>query len=219
MIKLVIFDLDGTLLNTINDLGDSCNYILQKHGFPVHPLDSYRFFVGNGITKLIERVIPENERNADFISQLRHEFIRYYTQHAEDKTAPYEGITDLLHELQAEGIGIAVASNKFMAGTQALVKKYFGEINFVSVLGQREGIPVKPDPQIVYDIMNESGVQNRNEILYVGDTGTDMQTCTQAGIQGVGVLWGFRTKEELEMNGASYFIEKPSEILDIIKKL
>lgn len=216
MIKLVIFDLDGTLLNTLDDLADSCNYILEKYGFPIHPSDSYRYFVGNGIGKLIERAIPEDKRQSDFIEQLRKEFIAYYSLHAEDKTAPYEGIVTLLQDLRSHGIMLAVASNKFMAGTQSLVKEYFGNIDFVSVFGQREGIPVKPDPRIVFDIMEESGITNKEEILYVGDTATDMKTCTNAGIKGIGVLWGFRTEKELKENGATYFVSKPSEIFDII---
>jgi len=218
MIKLIIFDLDGTLLNTLDDLADSCNYILKKHGFRTHSLDAYRFFVGNGISKLIERAIPEEERNDDFIEKLRKEFICYYSAHAEDKTAPYTGIMDLLHALQDKGIKLAVASNKFIEGTQSLVKKYFGDIQFISVFGQREGIPVKPDPQIVFDIMKDSGIMNKEEILYAGDTGTDMKTCKNAGIKGIGVLWGFRTKEELKENGAKYIVNNPSEIMDIIMK-
>lgn len=216
MIKLVIFDLDGTLLNTIDDLGNSCNYILSKHGFPTHSLDSYRFFVGNGVRKLVERALPEDKRSADLVDELKNEFIEYYSQHSEDATAPYEGIPELLEELQSRGVKLAVASNKFMSGTQALVKKYFKDIEFVSVFGQREGIPAKPDPRIVYDIIEESGVQNKTEILYIGDTGVDMQTCTSAGVKGVGVLWGFRPKEELEQNGAEYLVEKPQDIISIL---
>lgn len=219
MIKLVIFDLDGTLLNTLEDLADSCNYILEKHGFTTHPLDSYRFFVGNGISKLIERAVPEDKRNSELIEQLRKEFISYYSKHAEDKTAPYDGIIDLLTELESNGIKLAVASNKFMAGTQALVKKYFNNINFVSVFGQRDGVPVKPDPQIIYDIMEESGISDEEEILYVGDTGTDMKTCNNARIKGIGVLWGFRSEAELRENGASYIVEKTSEIKELVMRL
>lgn len=216
MIKLVIFDLDGTLLNTLDDLADSCNYILEKHGFPVHPSDSYRYFVGNGISKLIERAIPEDSRQPEFIEQLRGEFVAYYSLHAEEKTTPYEGIVPLLQKLQSQGIMLAVASNKFMTGTQSLVNEYFEDINFVSVFGQREGVPVKPDPRIIFDIMNESGITDKKEILYVGDTATDMKTCTNAGIRGIGVLWGFRTEEELRENGATYCVNQPSEIIDII---
>lgn len=216
MIKLIIFDLDGTLLNTLDDLGNSCNHILKKHNFPTHPLDAYRLFVGNGVGKLVERALPEDHRSSEFVEKIRLEFVEYYSLHAEDDTAPYPGIEELLKELQNRGIKLAVASNKFIAGTQSLVKKYFGQFEFASVLGQREGVPVKPDPQIVYDVMSESAIKNKSEILYIGDSGADMKTSVNSGIDGVGVLWGFRSKEELESNGAKYIISKPKELLDII---
>lgn len=216
MIKLVIFDLDGTLLNSLDDLADSCNYILAKNGFETHPLHSYRYFVGNGVAKLVERALPENHRDSHFVEFIRKQFVEYYSKHAEDKTAPYDGINDLLAGLTARGIQMAVASNKFMAGTEALVREYFGNFKFVSVLGQREGIPVKPDPQIVYDIMSVSGITNKSEILYVGDTSVDIQTCLNAGIKSVGVEWGFRTREELLNTGADYIVACPNEILNLL---
>lgn len=217
MIKLVIFDLDGTLLNSIDDLGDSCNYILEKHGFPLHPLEAYRFFVGNGVAKLVERALPEDKRDSQFVEKIRQEFVAYYSLHAEDKTAPYDGIMDLLKGLSSEEVMLAVASNKFIAGTTALVKKYFGDFKFVSVLGQREGIPVKPDPRIVYDIMETSEI-GKDEILYIGDTATDMLTAANAGVKSVGVEWGFRPKSELIENGADYIVQKPQQILDIVRE-
>lgn len=215
MIKLIIFDLDGTLLNTINDLGKSCNYILEQHGFPTHPLQAYRFFVGNGVSKLIERALPETQRSPEFVEKLRKQFVEYYSKHSEDETAPYPGIMKMLKELESKQIKLAVASNKFIEGTQSLVQKFFPDIQFASVLGQREGIPVKPDPQIVYDVMREAGITNKNEILYAGDSGADMQTCVNSGIKGIGVLWGFRSKEELLENGAEYIVEDPSEIVQL----
>jgi phosphoglycolate phosphatase len=217
MLKLVIFDLDGTLLNTVEDLGDSCNYILGKYNFPVYPLDSYKYFVGNGVAKLIERALPEAERSPEFIEKLRKEFVEYYSEHSENKTAPYPGIVKMLKDLESKGVKLAVASNKFNSGTQSLVKKYFGDIRFVSVLGQREGIPIKPDPQIVFDIMRKSGVENKSEILYVGDTGTDMKTAVNSGIESVGVLWGFRPRKELEETGAVYLVEEAGEIVKIVQ--
>ncbi|WP_128330980.1 HAD family hydrolase [Apibacter sp. HY039] len=213
MIKLVIFDLDGTLLNTIEDLANSGNYILKKYGFPEHPVDSYRFFVGKGVGKLIERALPEVNRQPEFIEQLRQEFIEYYNLHSDENTAPYPGIISMLKSLGNQGIKLAVASNKYHLGTQALVTKYFSDIAFDVVLGQREGVPAKPDPQIVYDIMKESGISDVNTILYVGDTATDMKTAASSGIKSIGVLWGFRPKEELVDNGAVFLVKKAEDIL------
>lgn len=218
MIKLVIFDLDGTLLNTLDDLADSCNYILKKHGFATHEVETYRYFVGNGVGKLVERALPEDKRDPNYVETIRQEFVEYYSLHAEDKTAPYPGIVSILEKIASKNIKMAVASNKFIAGTRALVKKYFENIEFSSVIGQRDGIPVKPNPQIVYDVMEESGILDKNEILYIGDSGADMKTAVNAGVQSVGVLWGFRSESELIENGAEYLVSTPNEILDILSK-
>ncbi|QII69606.1 HAD family hydrolase [Apibacter sp. B3706] len=218
MTKLAIFDLDGTLLNTLNDLADSCNYILEKNHLPVHALDSYKNFVGNGMTQLIERALPsELKSDLEVIEKIKDEFIKYYTKHSDIKTAPYDGVIEMLKSLSSMNIKLAVASNKFMEGAQALVKKYFSEIKFSSVFGQRTNVPMKPNPQIVYDIMNELGITNKEEIIYVGDTGTDMQTAVNAGITSIGVLWGFRYEEELKKYGAEYIVKRPEEILRLVK--
>lgn len=219
MTKLAIFDLDGTLLNTLNDLADSCNYILEKYHLPVHALDSYKNFVGNGMTQLIERALPsELKSDLEVIEKIKDEFLEYYTKHSAIKTAPYDGVIEMLKSLSSMNIKLAVASNKFMEGAQALVKKYFSEIKFSSVFGQRTNVPMKPNPQIVYDIMNELGITNKEEIIYVGDTGTDMQTAVNAGITSIGVLWGFRSEEELKNQGAQYIINYPEKLLEIVNK-
>jgi len=215
MKKLVIFDLDGTMLNTIDDLANSCNYILEKYNFPIHSVEKYKTFVGNGAKKLIERALPEEKRNEEFVEKLHMKFVGYYSQHSEEKTAPYVGILKLLKDLSKKEVKLAVASNKFISATRSLVKKYFWEFEFSSVLGQREGIPIKPNPQIVYDVMNESDVIDKHEVIFVGDSGEDMKTATNAGVDSIGVLWGFRSKEELEENGAKHIVEKPENILDI----
>lgn len=218
MTKLAIFDLDGTLLNTLNDLADSCNYILEKNHLPIHALDSYKNFVGNGMTQLIERALPsELKSDLEVIEKIKDEFIEYYTKHSSIKTTPYEGVIEMLKSLSSINIKLAVASNKFMEGAQALVNKYFSEIKFSSVFGQRTNVPMKPNPQIVYDIMNELGLTNKEEIIYVGDTGTDMQTAVNAGITSIGVLWGFRSEEELKKYGAEYTVKRPEEILRLVK--
>jgi phosphoglycolate phosphatase len=209
--KLVIFDLDGTLLDTIEDLANATNYALRCFDLPEHPVNAYRFFVGNGINKLLERALPEAQRNVDWIAMVRQEFLKYYTMHSEDSTRPYPGMVDLLKELQEQGIMLGVASNKIHDATVELVHRFFPGINFVAVLGQRDGIPVKPSPDILESIVNAAGTA-KSETLYVGDSGVDAMTAIRAGISFVGVLWGFRPKEELAGAGAENFIEKPEEL-------
>ena len=213
--KLIVFDLDGTLINSLEDLADSANYILTTHGFPTHPVDAYRYFVGDGVRKLIERILPPEERNDTQIEQCRQEFVEYYKIHMEDKTAVYDGITDLLKALKERGVKIAVATNKVHIAVKPLMKKYFPEIQFDSIIGQRDGVPVKPNPQIMYDILKETGCEPA-ETLHIGDTATDMQLAHNAEVTPVGVLWGYRPLEELQTAGARYIIEHPLELLKII---
>jgi phosphoglycolate phosphatase len=211
MKKLVIFDLDGTLLDTIGDLAAAANHALQEYGFQQHPEQDYRFFVGNGINKLIERSLPVNQRSADTISMVKHEFMKYYQAHGEESTRPYPGTRELLSELNGMGIQLAVASNKFHEGTVELVRHFFPEIPFVSVLGQREGVPVKPSPVIVEQIRAVAGA-TQDETLYVGDSGVDAATALNAGVDFIGVLWGFRPQSELEEAGATQFVSEAGEV-------
>lgn len=215
MKKLIIFDLDGTLLNTIADLAQSTNYALHKLGYPTHQENAYNFMVGNGINKLFERALPEGEKNEANILRMRKEFIAYYGEHNTDKSAPYPGISDLLQELHAQGKKIAVASNKYQAGTEKLVNHYFSTIPFVAVLGQREGIAPKPDPTIIYDILKIAQLE-KEDVLYVGDSGVDMQTAIQAGVTACGVTWGFRPRTELEQFTPDFIVDKASSILQLI---
>lgn len=216
MTKLIIFDLDGTLLDTIEDLGNSVNYALEQHHFPVHPIKAYNFMVGNGVNKLLERALPEEYRNADRISMLKVDFIKHYFAHSEEFTKPYNGISELLTTLYAEGFKLAVASNKVHAATVELIRRFFPDIEFLSVLGQREGIPVKPNPSILNEIIENAGV-NKNEVLYVGDSGVDVATAHNAKVPFAGVLWGFRPRKELEDIGASVFVANTDELYRIIK--
>lgn len=216
MKKLVIFDLDGTLLNTIADLATATNQALKHYGYPIHEVDAYRFFVGNGINKLFERALPEGERTEENILKIRSRFVPYYDVHNADLSRPYPGITELLHALQQQGIMIAVASNKYQAATRKLIAHYFSEINFVEVLGQREGIPAKPDPCIVHDIIAKAGVK-QEEVLYVGDSNVDMQTAHNAGVTAVGVAWGFRPRAELEALHPAYILEEAEELLQYLQ--
>ena len=213
--NLIVFDLDGTLINSLEDLADSANHILTQHGFPTHPIDTYRYFVGDGVRKLIERILPLEERNVAQIEQCRQEFVEYYKIHMEDKTVVYDGITDLLKVLKERGLKIAVATNKVHIAVKPLMEKYFPEIQFDSMIGQREGISVKPNPQIMFDSLKETGCEP-SETLHVGDTATDMQLAHNAGITPIGVLWGYRPLEELQEAGARYIIEHPLELLEIV---
>lgn len=214
MIKLVIFDLDGTLLNTLEDLKECTNYILRKYQFPEHPLDQYRYFVGNGITVLIEKAVPEGTPK-ELKKQILKEFLAYYDIHKADVTAPYPGIVDLLEQLQERGIQIAVASNKIHDAMAPLMAHYFPTIQFLAAYGSKEGVPPKPDPQIVEDIISLTNLDH-SQILYVGDTKVDMDTAHHANLKAVGVLWGFRDRDELEGANADYIISKPEELLQLV---
>ena len=214
MKKLVIFDLDGTLLNTIADLAQSTNHVLSTLGYPTHDESSYNFMVGNGINKLFERALPDGEKSEENVLRVRKEFIPYYDVHNADKSRPYPGIPQLLEHLQNKGIMLAVASNKYQAATEKLIAHYFPNIRFEAVLGQREGINVKPDPTIVYDILNITGV-SKDDTLYVGDSAVDMQTAANAGITACGVTWGFRPRTELEAMCPAHITDHADEIAAI----
>ena len=216
MKKLIIFDLDGTLLNTIGDLTNACNYVLHQHGFPPHSHDEYRYFIGSGIHRLIKLALPEEYRdNEEFCKQILNEFIIRYNEHLHEETCPYDGIIPLLKELNRKGINIAIASNKYQEGVDAVVDFYFHDIKFVATIGTSADIPVKPNPTIVNKIIEVCPTEKK-EILYLGDSSVDMQTAKNAGLTAIGVLWGFRTKDELIANGADYTIENAEELWDYI---
>jgi phosphoglycolate phosphatase len=214
-LKLIIFDLDGTLLNTLSDLAYSANYALQESGFPTHPVEDYKLFIGNGITKLLERILPENQITESVVMQIKDSFLTYYDAHNTDYTEPYPGIPELLKVLSSNGWLLAVASNKYQKATEKLVKLFFPDITFTAVLGQREGIPAKPNPAIVYDILGITDLSPW-EALYIGDSGVDMETASNSGVVSIGVTWGFRPREELVVAGAFYIADTPDDILEII---
>lgn len=216
MKKLVIFDLDGTLLNTIADLAHSTNYALEKNGFPTHQLGEYNYFVGNGINKLFERVLPEGEKTEENIAKIRRDFLAHYDVHNADNSRPYEGIPELLLALQEKGVQIAVASNKYQAATTKLVGYFFPNIHFTAVLGQREGVKTKPDPGIVAEIREKAQV-DAADTLYIGDSNVDMQTAINSGVDGCGVTWGFRPASELESYHPKYIAQKASDILSMLE--
>lgn len=211
MKKLIIFDLDGTLLNTIADLANSTNHALKTLGYPTHEADAYNFMVGNGINKLFERALPEGEKSEENVLRVRNEFLPHYDLHNADESRPYPGIPELLKALQADGKLIAVASNKYQAATRKLIERYFPDIHFTAVFGQREGVNVKPDPTIVNDILAIAGI-SKEETLYVGDSGVDMQTAINSGVTSCGVTWGFRPRTELESFHPNYIVDKAEEI-------
>ncbi|MEI8085425.1 MAG: HAD family hydrolase [Paludibacter sp.] len=215
MKTLIIFDLDGTLLNTIADLAISTNYALEKCGFRTHETEAYRFFIGNGINNLFKKALPEGLKTPENILLLRQHFLEYYGAHNAELTVPYPGIPEVLLHLQSAGFQLAVASNKYQQATEKLVRHFFPEIKFVAVFGQREGIPVKPDATIVHDILAIAKVE-KSEVLYIGDSGVDMQTAQNAGVEACGVTWGFRTRSEMEVFSPAYFVDEPSEILTIL---
>lgn len=211
MKKLVVFDLDGTLLNTIGDLAAACDVVLDNNGLPTYTLEEYKTFVGSGMMRLVEQVIPESHRNEQTINKMRAEFVDAYYKKIDVHTVPYDGVTQLLKELQYKGIELAVASNKFQEGTRKLVEKFFPTIRFVAVLGQRPRVPLKPNPQILRDVLQVSSYA-ADKVLYVGDSGIDIETGRAAGIDTIGVSWGFRSTEELEQAGAKHIINNPREI-------
>lgn len=215
MKKLVIFDLDGTLLNTIEDLGKAANYALAQKGLPIHNMASYPFSVGNGVRNLLLRAVPEEARTDSAITDILKVFKEYYNEHNCDATIPYDGIKELLAELINLDIKIAVASNKYQQATEKIVKHFFPEIDFVTINGQQEGIPVKPDPSIVFDILAKAEV-TKDETIFIGDSGVDMDTARRACIDSIGVTWGFRPEKELIEHYADKIVHKPSEILQIV---
>jgi len=215
MKKLIIFDLDGTLLNTVADLAASTNYALTKCGFPTHKTADYRFFIGNGINNLFQKSLPEGQKTQENILLVRTHFLEYYGAHSAELTTPYDGITELLHKIQHAGLQIAVASNKYQEATEKLVNHFFPTIKFVAIFGQREAVPVKPDPTIVHDILAIAQVE-KADVLYVGDSGVDMQTAQNAKIEGCAVTWGFRPRSEMEPFSPAYFVDAPEEISGIL---
>ena len=213
MFSYVFFDLDGTLLDTLKDLADAGNHALVKLGFEPYPTERYKYFVGNGIPKLIERILPPG--SDDELREKAHSlFSEYYSVHSEDNTRPYRGIPELIDTLNSKKMITAVITNKDHIYAGKLIRKYFGNrIN--AVYGSVPGIHHKPDPAIVNKAITELGAV-RDEILYVGDSGVDMQTAVNAGLESAGVLWGFRTEDELIQNGAKHICSEPSQILDIL---
>ena len=213
--KAVIFDLDGTLLNTLEDLADSANLVLKDQGFPVHPVAAYRYFVGDGMQTLIERILPEDTRDPETMERTISAFQEVYSRNWHVKSAMYEGVDTMLHGLQQAGLILSILSNKPHEFTCLCVEEMLPDWSFAPLLGARPGVPKKPDPAGALEIAARLQLKPA-DILYLGDTATDMRTATSAGMYPVGALWGFRTAEELERNGAARIISAPQQLLKLI---
>ena len=212
--ELAVFDMDGTILNTLDDLTDATNHALRTFGYPEHSIEEVRFFVGNGIAKLIERATPagtsEEER-----AKVRAEFMDYYKIHSADKTGPYTGINDLLKKLRAAGVKTAVVSNKPDVAVRELVKTYYDGL-FDAAVGDMEGQAVKPAPDMCLKVFKELGMGSEKAV-YIGDSDTDIMTARNAGLDEILVSWGFRGREFLTEHGAKKICDTPDEVYDVIK--
>jgi phosphoglycolate phosphatase len=212
MIKLIIFDLDGTLLDTREDIAGACNHALKMCGFPERALDEYNMLVGRGIYNLFRGALPAENRSEEMVLKMKSHFVPYYNSHICDKTKPYPGIIEMLDTLKAKGIAFAIASNKYQEGTEILVEKLLGRYDFVRILGQRDNKPIKPDPEIIREAMEALPGIKMEEVIYCGDSDVDMQTGVNAGVKTIGVTWGFRTREELATYAPWILAENPEEI-------
>lgn len=220
MYKTFIFDLDGTLLDTLQDLADSVNYALRQHGMPEHSIDDIRRFVGNGVRLLMERAVPDGAENPLFEATFAT-FRQHYMQHSLDTTRPYDGIPELIHELKARSCRMAVVSNKMMAATQDLVRHFFPDIEVAIGENEAAGIRKKPAPDTVFEALRQLGYPPTSHpspltsVVYVGDSDVDLATARNSGIPCISVLWGFRDRDFLLAHGATTFVEHPLDILAI----
>lgn len=220
MYNTYIFDLDGTMLDTLQDLADSVNYALRQHGMPEHSIDDIRRFVGNGVRLLMERAVPDGAENPQFEVTFAT-FRQHYMKHSLDTTRPYEGISELIHELKARGCKMAVVSNKMMAATQDLVRHFFPDIEVAIGENEAAGIRKKPAPDTVFEALRQLGYPPTSHpspltsVVYVGDSDVDLATARNSGIPCISVLWGFRGRDFLLSHGATTFVGHPLEILAI----
>ncbi|WP_315373548.1 HAD family hydrolase [uncultured Selenomonas sp.] len=215
--KAVIFDLDGTLVDSLADLSDSVNLMLESYGFPTHEVEKYRYFVGNGSKKLMERTLPRDKAaSAEFVEEALAKYKAIYKERLLEKTRPYNGVRELLEELKSRGIPLGVCTNKHNDAALTIVKILFAPGTFEEVLGDRPGFPKKPNPATPLEIASHLGVKP-DEVAYLGDTSVDMETAVHAGFLPVGVLWGFRPEEELVKSGAKVLLKAPLELLEKVE--
>lgn len=213
--KAVIFDLDGTLLDTIQDIGESVNASLKKHKYEGYSIDDYKVFVGRGIDETISICIEKGGIDPAEFDSIKEGYMEEYKVRHNRNTRPYEGILDLLNGLKEKGIKVNVLSNKPHHQTLEVIDYYFKDFEFDFVYGKKPEFRIKPNPESLHDMIKKLNIEKK-DILYVGDTNTDIQTANNANLTSVGVLWGFRKREELEKEGASFIVSEPSEILKIV---
>ncbi len=214
--QAIIFDLDGTLLDTIDDIASSMNAVLDFYGFPMHEVDKYKLMVGDGMEMLVRRALPENHRDDSTVAECSGRMNEIYTQNWHRFTKPYPGIESMLTELGRDSVRMAILSNKPHDFTRMVVSQLLGNWEFEQVLGAREGVPKKPDPSAALEIAQSMSLST-SKFLYCGDTGTDMKTAVGSGMHAVGVLWGFRDAHELTANGARILLKKPEDIFQLLQ--
>ena len=217
MKKLILFDLDGTLLNTLEDLAAAVNHALEVRGLPLHTVDEYRPMVGHGVRNLVKQALPAGADGA-LVDAALADFKAYYQAHIDVHTRPYPGIPELLSDLQARGMQLAVASNKFQEGTEYLIQRFFPGIDYVAILGNRPGWPLKPSPEIVQEVLRRAGL-SKEDALLVGDSPTDMRTAYQGGIEALAVSWGYRSAEELAPVLRELFPDGSAHIVNCVPAL
>ena len=215
MYKAIIFDLDGTLIDSLEDLANSTNLALAEQGFKTHEIPAYRYFIGQGVKKLIEMTLPEDARTPETAAKTRTLFDKYYGEHYLDKTKPYDGILEVIAALREKGVKMAVVSNKPNMFVEKITEKLFPKGSFATFLGQRDTIPRKPDPAACFEVCRVMDVRPE-DCLYLGDSGVDMETAVNAGMFPVGAAWGFRQEDEIRSHGAKALIHRPAELLELV---
>ncbi len=212
--KAAIFDLDGTLLNTILDIATPVNIVLEKYGFPTHEIENFRYLIGNGIANLVYRALPNEVAETTLYSKVLDEVLEEYQKHLNKSTKPYDGIIAMLRNLTDIGVSINIVSNKADEFMDEVIEQYFTDFNFDFVFGARRGVPLKPNPHSILEIMSELELDS-DECVFIGDSDADMQAAKNADVYAVGVNWGFRGREELLQNGADIVIDTPHELKNI----
>jgi phosphoglycolate phosphatase len=215
--RAVVFDMDGTLLDTLEDLADSLNRVLKDRGLPTHPTKAFRYFVGNGSAMIVRRALPPEMRNDALTEDLLKVFLEVYNRNWNRKTRPYNGVSDLLDALTEKGIEMAVLTNKPQEFAELCVQEFLSKWKFTAVIGQRDGFPLKPDPAGAREIARRLNIAPK-EFLYLGDSDADMKTAVRAEMFPVGALWGFRSESELIESGAAEVVHRPVELLKFLRR-